>query len=82
MARRVVRPAQDTTRPMNHAAQTPQLLRACRLLRDRLNRLEDPGGPLTVRERRRLSHQTSRLARVVEAMVFRSSAHEDERRAA
>ena len=71
-----------TPRTMNHAARTPRLERACDLLRNRLNRLEDPPGPLSARQKRLLSRQTNRLSRLVEAMIYASQDHEGDRHAA
>ena len=84
IARRVVPmpPGDHAPRtPMNHAVRTPLLERACNVLRARLNRLEDPPGPLTARQKRLLRHQTNRLSRLVEALIYASLRHEAERHA-
>ena len=77
-----VPPADRTPPPVKHAQYTLKLERACDLLRDRLKRLEDPVWPLSDREKRRLSHQTHRLSRVVEELVYRSKDHEGDYHAA
>src|SRR5688572_9667307 len=56
--------------------------RAIVLLRDRLNRLEAPEGPLSPRAKRLLSHQTNRLSHIVETLIFGPKSHERDRRAA
>ena len=62
--------------PANHMIHTLRLRRASRLLRERLNRMEDPAGPLSPHQKRLLGHQTHRLSRVVEALLFAAKRRE------
>ena len=80
--------------PGDHAPLTTQLVittsdpyaarlrRASRLLRERLNRMEAPHGPLSPQRKRLLSHQTGRLSKIVEKLVIASKRHEEEHRRA
>src|SRR5687768_13830029 len=80
--RLVLVPPTDQTPPMKHAQITARLERASRLLRARLKRLEDPELPLSDRQKLHLSHQTHRLSRIVEELVYSSKAHEGDYHAA
>ena len=57
-----------------------RLRRASRLLRDRLNYMEAPPGPLPPQRKRLLSHQTSRLSRIVERLLIASKRYDEEHR--
>ena len=59
-----------------------RLRRASRLLRERLNRMEVPPGPLSPQRKRLLSHQTSRLSRIVEHFMVASKRYDEEHRSA
>jgi hypothetical protein len=67
---------------VKHSEHITPLERAIALLRDRLNRLEAPEGPLSPRAKRLLSHQTNRLSHIVETLIFAPTSHERDRRAA
>lgn len=68
--------------PVTTVERTTLLQRACGLLRDRLNRLEAPPRPLTASQKRLLTHQTSRLSRIVERLLFGPAAQDSDRYAA
>src|SRR5688500_6840521 len=81
--RRVIPHGRDY--PGDHARGTSnpysgRLQRASRLLRRRLNLLEAPAGPLSPDRKRLLSHQTSRLSRLVETLLIASKRYDEERR--
>ena len=67
---RMARPAAPS--PTTHMTYTLRIKRASRLLRARLNLMEDPPGPLSPHRKRLLSHQANRLSRIVEALLIAS----------
>ena len=79
--RRVISaPPGDYAPPMMNNPYSARLKRASRLLRERLNAMEVPPAPLSPLALRLLSHQTSRLSRIVERFLIASKRYDEEHR--
>ena len=74
-------PGDHAPLPLTINPYSERLVRASRLLRARLNHMENPPAPLSERAQRLLSHQTSRLSRAVERLLIASRHHDEEHRA-